>query len=452
MLKKKDIIELKIEDNEFGGKAFGYHDGIKVTVKNGIPGQVVRVYIKRIRKNEAEAQVQELVEASPIETETTCKHFGKCGGCLNQAIKYEKQLELKENQVKKLFDKQDIKYHQWLGIEKSPQSFDYRNKMELSFGDEEKGGPLTLGMHKRGRYYDIVTVDDCRIMDGDFRKILILLLEYFRDKNVIQYNTRRNKGYLRHLVIRKAFFTGEILINLVTTTQKQISLQDLQEKILELDLQGKIVGILHTLNDSLADIVQSDKTNILYGRDYIVERLLGLQFKISAFSFFQTNSQGAEKLYSIVKDFVGDAKDKVVFDLYCGTGTIGQIVASSARKVIGIELVEDAVKAARENASLNKIDNCTFIAGDVKEEIKKLNQEPDIIIIDPPRAGIHSKALRDIINFNADKIIYVSCNPKTLVQDLKVLQESGYRVDKVKCMDMFPHTNHCEVIVKLETQ
>lgn len=452
ILKRKDIVTFIIEDSEFGGNAYGYVDGMKVSVKHGIPGQKVKVFIKKIKKDEAEGQIQEIIETSPLENQDTCQHFGKCGGCLKQAIEYDKQLELKERQVKRLFDEANIQGYKWLGMEGSPEAFNYRNKMEFSFGDEEKGGPLTLGMHKRGRYYDIVTVDSCRIMDEDFRKILVTALEFFRDKGIGYYHTRKHEGYLRHLVVRKAYFTGEILINLVTTSQKKVDLKDLVDKVLKMDLQGEVVGFLHTLNDSLADTVESDETHILHGRDYIVERLLGLQFKISAFSFFQTNSQGAEKLYSIVRDFVGDAEEQVVFDLYCGTGTIGQIVASNAKKVIGIELVEDAVKAARENARLNKLDNCTFIAGDVKEEVKKFKEHPDIIIIDPPRAGIHPKALKDIINFNANKIVYVSCNPKTLVRDLIELQEKGYKVEKVKCMDMFPHTGHTEVVVKLEKQ
>lgn len=446
VLKKNEIIELKIEDSEFGGKAYGYVDGIKVVVKHGIPGQVVKAYIKKVRGKKAEAQVQEVVEASPFENQSTCKHFGKCGGCFQQAMAYEKQLELKEKQVKRLFDEAGIKDYQWLPIEGSPEIFDYRNKMEFSFGDEEKGGPLTLGMHKRGRHYDIVTVDACRIMDEDFRKLLKTILNYFRQKGASYYNTRRHEGFLRHLVIRKAKFTKEILINLVTTTQSQMNLKDLVEELLALDLEGRIVGFLHTFNDNLADIVQSDNTEILFGRDYVMEKLLGLQFKISAFSFFQTNSQGAEKLYSIVRDFVGEAQDQVVFDLYCGTGTIGQIIAANAKKVIGIELIQDAVEAARENARLNHLDNCVFIAGDVKEEVKRLKEEPDMIILDPPRAGIHPQALKDIINFNADKIIYVSCNPKTLVRDLEELERKGYKVKKVKCMDMFPHTSHVETI------
>ena len=450
LIRRGDIIEFTIDESLFAGKAFGYFDGRKVTVRNGIPGQKVRALVRRVRKKEIEGQIQEVVSKSPFEDRETCKHFGQCGGCTLQSLNYEKQLELKAKQVKRLFDNAGIQDYNCLGIEASPDILGYRNKMEFSFGDEEKGGPLTLGMHKLNRKYDIVTVDGCLIVDEDYRKLLLTVLEHFREKQIGQYNSRSRKGYLRHLVIRKAKFTGEILINLVTTTQGEINHQDLLDKLMALELKGQIVGFLHTLNDSLADIVQSDKTNIIYGRDYIYEKILGLKFKISTFSFFQTNSSGAEKLYEIVKDFTGNAEEQIIFDLYCGTGVIGQIVAGGAKKVVGIELIEEAVEAARENAQMNNINNCIFICGDVKEEIKGLGEQADIIIIDPPRAGINPKAIRDIITAKAEKIVYVSCNPQSLVRDLLVFEENGYKVQKVKCMDMFPHTSHVECVVKIQ--
>ena len=449
MPKKKEIVEFTIDENEFGGKAYGYIDNTKISVKNAIKGQKVKAIISKVRNNKAEAKVMEVLERSALEQEESCLHFGICGGCFKQTVPYNDQLEMKENQVKKLFQELNIEYNEWMGIEGSPLPYTYRNKMEFSFGDEEKGGPLTLGMHKKGRHYDIVTVDECLIMDKDFRKILTTILEYFKEKNVPYYNSRRHIGYLRHLVVRKAYFTKEILINLVTTTQVEHDMNELRDIIVNINFEGKLVGLLHTFNDNLADTVQSDKTDILYGQDFVMEELLGLKFKISAFSFFQTNSPGAEKLYSIVRDFVGNSDNQTVFDLYCGTGTIGQIVAQNAKKVIGIELIEDAVEAANNNAKLNNLNNCTFIAGDVKEKIKEVRDKPDIIILDPPRAGIHPQALQDIIAFNAPQIVYVSCNPKTLVRDLVELRNKGYEIKKVKCMDMFPHTPHVETVVLL---
>ena len=450
MPKKKEIVEFIIDENEFGGKAYGYIDNTKISVKNAIKGQKVKAVISKMRNNKAEAKIMEVLERSPLEKETACNHFGICGGCFKQSVSYEDQLEMKENQAKKLFKELNIEAGEWLGIAGSPLTYNYRNKMEFSFGDEEKGGPLTLGMHKKGRHYDIVTVDKCLIMDEDFRKVLTLVLNYFREKKVPYYNSRSHVGYLRHLVVRKTHFTKEIIVNLVTTTQMEVNMDGLTDIIKKADFEGTLVGLLHTFNDNLADTVQSDKTDILCGQDFVTEELLGLKFKISAFSFFQTNSSGAEKLYSIVRDFVGNSANQTVFDLYCGTGTIGQIVAQNASKVIGIELISDAVDAANNNAKLNGLTNCTFIAGDVKEKIKEIKDKPDIIILDPPRAGIHPQALQDIIAFNAPQIVYVSCNPKTLVRDLAELQDKGYTVKKVKCMDMFPHTPHIECVVEIQ--
>ncbi|MNP12492.1 putative RNA methyltransferase [compost metagenome] len=338
---------------------------------------------------------------------------------------------------------------EFLGIEGSPDQWKYRNKMEFTFGDEEKGGELTLGMHIKGKPFGIVNVDVCEIVDEDFREILKATVEYFRGKDLPYYRVMKREGYLRHLVIRKAFETEEIMVNLVTTTQIDFSLDEYVELIKSLNYKGKLKSVLHTENNSFSDAVIPEKVNLLYGEDHITENLLGLKFKISPFSFFQTNSKGAEKLYSLVRDFMGSGEDKVVFDLYCGTGTIGQITAPKAKKVRGIELIEEAVVAANENAKLNGLDNCEFIAGDVAKVITQLKDKPDIIILDPPRSGVHPVALKYVVDFKAQDIIYVSCNPKTLVDDLKYLIASGYKVQKTLCMDMFPNTPHCETIVKL---
>jgi 23S rRNA (uracil-5-)-methyltransferase RumA len=238
-----------------------------------------------------------------------------------------------------------------------------------------------------------------------------------------------------------------MLVVLVTSTQLDIDLTDYVNSLLEVELQGEIKGVIHILNDNLADAVKCDKMEILYGQDYFYDELLGLRFKISPFSFFQTNTLGAEVLYKTALDFIEDKDNKTVFDLYCGTGTIGQIVAQKAKKVIGIEIVEEAVDAANHNASNNGLNNCHFIAGDVLKKIDELNEKPDIIILDPPRVGVNPKALSKILEFKAKEIIYISCNPKTLAENLKQInEESDYIVEKVKCVDMFPHTPHVECI------
>lgn len=448
-MKKGNEYELFIDDTEFPGFGIAHKDGLKVYVKNALPGQKVMGRITKKKKSYAEAKVTDILENVDYVKGASCPHFLHCGGCSHLGVPYEKQLELKRGQVLKLFEKEGINGFEFTGIEGSPVEYEYRNKMEFTFGDFEKGGELSLGMHKKGSSFAIVTVNQCEIVDSDYRMILDVVLQYFRSKALPHYRVLSHEGYLRNLVIRKASNTGEILINIVTTSQIQFSFEELKDILLNCNLKGEIVGIIHTINDSLSDVVAADKIELLFGRDYILERLLGLEFKISAFSFFQTNSLGAEKLYSIVKNFLGNVKEKVIFDLYCGTGTIGQIVAPEAKSVIGIELVEEAVKAANENASRNGLDNCHFIAGDVSKVIKEINAKPDVIILDPPRPGVHPTALQYVIDFNAKDIIYVSCNPVSLVRDLKVISENGYDIQKVTLMDMFPHTPHIETIVKI---
>ena len=411
----------------------------------------------------------DVLENAPYEIPSVCPHFGVCGGCAYQTLPYDKQLELKKGQVRKLltpvFAKQALldgeaeltdEYvnHIFEGIKGSPVQSAYRNKMEFSFGDEVKDGPLSLGMHKRGSFYDIVSVRECQLVDEDYRKILNTTLDYFTQKGTSYYHRMRHEGYLRHLLVRKAQKTGEILIALITTTQEEQDLQPYVDALLALPLQGKITGVLHTKNDSVADVVQSDETVLLYGQDYFYEELLGLKFKISQFSFFQTNSLGAEVLYETAREFLGDISDdgrndKTVFDLYSGTGTIAQLLAPVAGRVIGVEIVEEAVKAARENAKLNNLNNCEFIAGDVLKVIGDIKEKPDFIVLDPPRDGIHPKALQHIIDYQVDRIVYISCKPTSLARDLDIMIEQGYRMERVVAIDQFPGTVHVETVVLL---
>ena len=282
--------------------------------------------------------------------------------------------------------------------------------------------------------------------------ILTETLTYFRENNIPFYRKMQHIGYLRHLLVRKAVKTGEILVDLVTSTQMEAELSGWQERLLALPLEGKIAGILHTKNDSLADVIQNDGTEVLYGQDYFYEELLGLRFRITPFSFFQTNSLGAEVLYETARSYIGDTKDQLLFDLYSGTGTIAQILAPVAKKVIGVEIVEEAVEAAKENAKLNGLSNCEFIAGDVLKVLDTIEERPDFIVLDPPRDGIHPKALKKIIDYGVDRMIYISCKPTSLARDLEMLQECGYRVEKVCCVDMFPWTANVETVCLLRNQ
>lgn len=448
-MKKRDIIEFEIGKMEFGGVSISQYGDRRIKMKGGIKGQKVKAAVKRTGRGKADVKMVELLERSPIETAEVCPHFEGCGGCTMLSVDYVKQLEIKEEQVLELFEDAGIRGFEFLGVQGSPDNVGYRNKMEYTFGDEVKGGPLTLGLHKKGRHIDIQTVDGCMLVDSDFNTILKESLAFFQDAELPYYRVVNHEGYLRNLVVRKGIHTDEIMVNIVTSSQCEFDMSKFADMINGLELRGNVVSILHTINDGLADAVQCDEMRILYGVDYLHEEILGLKFKISPFSFFQTNTKGAEQLYTIARDFIGDHSNKVVFDLYSGTGSIGQLMAEKAKKVYGIEIIEEAVVAANENAKLNGLDNCEFIAGDVKDTVKSLDVKPDLIIVDPPRPGIHKQAIKDICDFGAKEIVYISCNPKTLVDDLKDFIGYGYMPEKVKCMDMFPSTPHLESVVKL---
>ena len=289
------------------------------------------------------------------------------------------------------------------------------------------------------------------IVSEDYNKIVAYTMEFARSHQLSYYKKMQHTGLLRHLVIRQSKTNGGLLVNLVTSTDglEYLDLNAYADGLLSLSLAGKIVGILHTENDSLADAVISEKTTLLYGSGAIEETVLGLRFQITPFSFFQTNTKSAEKLYDKARSYVGETKNKVIFDLYSGTGTIAQILSPVAKKVIGVEIVEEAVEAARENAELNGLSNCEFIAGDVLKVIDTIEEKPDLIILDPPRDGIHPKALLKIIDYGVDEIVYISCKPTSLARDLVTFQEHGYFVRKACAVDQFVNTCHCESIVLL---
>ncbi len=449
-MKKGSICEGIIEKVEFPNKGVVWVDTEKVIVKNGIPGQKIRFVINKKRGKRLEGRLLEVLERSPLETrQPVCSIFPDCGGCMYQTMSYEEQLKMKESQIRELLDQAVEGSYEFQGIRRSPQEFHYRNKMEFSFGDAQKDGPLTLGLHKKGSTYDVLTAEDCQLVHEDMTKILTCVWNYFRQRNVSYYKKMQHVGYLRHLLLRRGTTTGEILVHLITSSQEEHDLQPLKEELLALPLEGSIVGILHIINDSLSDVVKSDETRILYGKDFFYENLLGLRFKISTFSFFQPNTLAAEVLYSIVRSYIGDTKDKVVFDLYSGTGTISQILAAVSKEVVGVEIVEEAVEAARENARMNGLSNCKFIAGDVLKVLDDLEEKPDVIVLDPPRDGIHPKALPKILDYGVDRIVYISCKATSLARDLEVIQARGYRVEKCVCVDQFVHTVHTESIALL---
>ena len=474
-MKKGDVCEGIIERYDFPNKGSFQVDERKVTIKGALPGQKVKYMVTKKKSGMAEGKVLEVLERSPLEdVEPTCPYFGACGGCAYQTMSYDNQLKLKADMVKTLLDRvllaedSNSKDYEWEGILGSPSQTAYRNKMEFTFGDAYKDGPLALGLHQKGSFYDILTVDGCEIIGADWSRILTATLAFFSGRNVPFFHRMRHEGILRNLVVRQSRANGQFLINLVASTQwdtygfdvKQL-LQEFVEMLLELEksdaFAGSIAGILYTENDALGDVVQSDRMELLYGQDYIEEEILGLKFKISPFSFFQTNTGGCEVLYEKARDYImrGSVKldgDKTVFDLYSGTGTIAQMMAAVSKKVIGIEIVEEAVEAAKENAKANGLSNCEFIAGDVLKAIDLVDEKPDLIIVDPPRDGIHPKALEKILAFGVVEIVYISCKPTSLARDLETIIRRGYRVDKVCCVDQFPRTSHVETVILMSNR
>ncbi|MBD5096881.1 MAG: 23S rRNA (uracil(1939)-C(5))-methyltransferase RlmD [Lachnospiraceae bacterium] len=497
-MKKGDICEGRITCYDFPNKGSLTYEDRKVIIKGALEGQRVRFMITKKKSGMAEGKLLEVLEKSPMENESPeCPYFGMCGGCSYQTMSYENQLLLKEKMVRKLIGKYvgdsksdeafDAKEknenmngadteHIWEGIVASPMRYEYRNKMEFTFGDEFKDGPLCLGLHKKGSFHDILQVSNCRIIKKEWGKILDFTLDFFKSRGVPYYHKMRHEGILRNLVVRQSFATGEFLVNLVASTQwekygfdKETVLHEFADGLVMLadnaGFDGNVAGVLYTENDSLGDVVACDKMCVLTGKDYIIEEVMGLEFRISPFSFFQTNTKGCEVLYSKAREYImsgsvmgsrlneestmNGAKDKVIFDLYSGTGTIAQMMAPVAKKVIGIEIVEEAVEAAKENAKLNGLDNCEFIAGDVLKAIDLVEDKPDVIILDPPRDGINPKALEKILAFNVNEMVYISCKPTSLARDLEVITNRGYEVTRACAIDEFPGTGHIECVVGL---
>lgn len=467
-MKKGEIAVGVIGDTVFPDHGYIEREDGRVLIRHAVPGRVVEYRITKRRGDRGEGTVLRVVAPSPLETETTpCIHTGICGGCLYQTLPYETQVQLKERQIKTLLQTAAGRPFVWDGMFGSPMESRYRMKMEYSFGDAVQGGPLTLGMHKRESHYDIVTTDGCRLVHEDFNRILRATLRYFSERNIPFYHKLRHDGYLRHLLVRRGTHSGEILADLVTVseggyqappegspfTREPLAIEGLMEGwkqcLLALTLEGKLVGILHTVTDSVADAILDQGTQTLYGRPYFEEELSGLRFQIRPFSFFQNNADGAALLYEKVGDYVGDTGGKTVFDLYSGTGTIAQLVAKAAEKTVGVEIVKEAVAAARENARRNGITNCDFIEGDVLKVLDDREELPDVMILDPPREGVNPKALRKLMRYGVPKIIYVSCKPSSLARDLEGLREGGYELERALAVDMFPQTSGVEVVALL---
>ncbi len=445
--RNKKEIEIMIEDTVFPGMGRGKYEDREVRVKGAYPGQKVRGRYLRNKQGIGHIELLEVLEKTPYEITPPCVHFYKCGGCVSQMLPYDKELEFKEREVLDLFNEKGIEYENYHGIIPSPERYGYRNKMEYTFGDEVKGGELTLGMHRVKKRSSVLTVDECLLVNPDFNIILDYTLDFFKKSGLPYYRVISHEGVLRNLIIREGKNTGDLMVILVTTTQHEVDTESYLNGLLELNLNKTLKSVFHVENDSLQDSVIPEKVIKLHGDDFITEELLDLKFKITPFSFFQTNTEAAERLYSWVKKLSGDTKDKDVFDLYCGTGTIGNIMAGGSKSVIGVEIIEEAAEIAKENSKQNGITNTHFIAGDVKDVIENMENKPDLIILDPPRSGIHPKALEYALRFNAPHIVYVSCNPKTLVEDITKMND--YRIDDFVILENYPNTPHVEAIVSM---
>jgi len=454
-MKKNDIIEVDIEKIRFPNVGLAYVDGACIEIKGAIPGQrlLVRVTKKGKPEKAGRASIVRVLRPAPQEVMPACPTFvAGCGGCAFQNISYEHELSLKIEMIKDILSNVDGVTEQPLNNITSIGSpiSRYRNKMEYSFGDDGiVDGELTLGMRRKGSYYEAVDASGCLLCHPDFGKICSATLAHFKNEGEMFYHRKRGTGSLRHLVIRHGAKSGELLVNLVTTGDKNYG--DWAQMLLDLPLENKIVGIINTITSSMADAIVPDKVEILFGRDYYFEQIGSLCFKVPLFGFFQTNHIMVENLYKTIADLVADLDGKTIFDLYCGAGTIGLHLAQAAKtaRIMGVEIVEDAINSAKENAALNDNTLCEFIVGDVKNIVKEITQRPDIIILDPPREGIAPKAIPHILAFGAQKIIYVSCKPTSLAQNLPAFIEGGYIVKKIRCVDMFPRTANVEVVVEL---
>ena len=439
--------ETEIVDTVYPGIGITYVKNRLMHAKNTFPGQVILGRHLRSKQGIAQLTVLEKIKKAPWEVEPKCVHYSKCGGCMSQEVPYPMQVSFKEKEVLDMIREADLDMGNYHGIHGSEEQFHYRNKMEFTFGDEVKGGPLSLGMHMPNKRNSIITVDQCQLVSRDFNRLLVRTLDFFKGKDLPYYRILSHEGTLRNLIVREAKNTGELMAILVAATDPLLDAKEWAEDLLKTELDGKLTSIYHITNDSFQDAVVVDKMELIYGEPVITEILNGMKFKISPMSFFQTNPDAAERLYQQVIDFAGDISKKEIFDLYCGTGTIGNILAPHAKHVTGVELIEEAVEMAKENTKLNGNDNTTFIAGDVKDVIADLQKAPDLIVVDPPRSGIHSKALDYLRDFKAQEIIYVSCNPKTMIQDLLKMEE--YIITDFVIMDNFPNTNHCEIVALL---
>lgn len=438
--------QVKIEKTDYPNLSWAKDQDQVFHFKGGIPGQTVEIIPIKRRTHYTRAKIRQVLQGADYEKEPGCPAHGICGGCIYQKTPYDLEHKIKEDQLKDLY--QDY----WTEDSKLIKTLDryyYRNKMEYTFGDQVKGGPLILGLHRRFHMHEIVDTTGCLIAPKDFEKIRAYTQAFYREKAVPFYHRMTKEGTLRHLVLRKSFRGKNIMVNLVTRSQGHIYLEDYIKGLKTLDLDCPVTSIYHTINDQAGDAVLCDQLILVDGQDGIHENLMGLDFKITPFSFFQPNPIGVEKIYQKALDFGGDTRGKSIFDLYSGTGTLAQIMASRAENVYAVEIVQDAVDNAKEMAQKNKLTNIQFVCGDVGKVLEDYQGQVDTILVDPPRVGLLPQAMKNILKAQAEKIVYISCNPKTQKANLDEFVEKGYKVEKLMAFDQFPGTVHVEALTLL---
>ena len=467
-LKRGDEVELEITGSAFEGKSIARVEGLVVFVEGGVPGDFVTAQIVKTKKNLIEAKIVRLDRASPLRTTPRCLHFGTCGGCRWQHVDYDAQLRFKQQHVLDSFERiggfSDLPLQPILRAE---EIYFYRNKMEFSFSDQEwKELPpvdspiptglnpeIYLGLHVPQRFDKILDLKECHLQSLVSNEILSFARKYVRAMKVPVYSSESDSGYLRFLVVRQSKRTGEIMVNLVTRTDDPSFMKPFAEK-LKMEVPS-VTTIVNTINEKRAQIAFGELERVYVGEGVIREELGGRTFIISAGSFFQTNTIQAERLFGVVRKFGEFKESDIVYDLYSGTGSIALFVASFVARVIGVESVESALRDAERNITANNIQNCEFILGDLKDRLTRDNDwvksyaRPDVVILDPPRSGIHTKVIERINALAPPRVIYVSCNPATQARDVKLFCADKYRIAKLQPVDMFPHTYHIENVALL---
>ena len=466
MLKKGSEVNLTIDSLSYGGKGISRYDGIVIFTNNVLPGQTIKAKIIKKKKTYLEAVPIEIIKESPFKQKEKCNHFYDCGGCKTQDLKYEEQINQKENQIIEALNhlgKLNVKAIE--PIIKSDIIYEYRNKMEFSFSNSrwlinnekglknEKPKDFALGLHPPRRFDKIVDVDNCDIQTKLANKILTLIKKETIENELAPYDIINHTGFMRNVVIKHPKYSDQVMINIITAYKQDELLIPIVSKLKK--ISPNIKSIINTINDKKSDSAYGMPQNLLYGKNFIVEHLNEFEFEISADSFFQTNSIQALNMYEYIRNECNLSGSEIVYDFYCGTGTISIFVAKNAKKVYGFEIVESAIKDAKKNALKNKVKNIEFYCGDLSKMLQNyseiIDKKPcDVIILDPPRAGLHPKTLKEVLKINPKKIIYASCNPTTQARDIRELINSNYIMGKVQPIDMFPHTHHIECVITLD--